>query len=120
MEDKVWLYDGEPEYVGINIADATPEEGGYLVALELEDGTTRLVATRQPAKYIAGWKTNVRRFGAPEIIKVRAAGPFLQYERIKRTMAGALASYLDESGAYRIDESTLDDAVSRVISALQS
>lgn len=49
---QAWLYDGRPEFVDVNVASATPEEGGYIVAMELATGAIRIAATRQPAKYV--------------------------------------------------------------------
>lgn len=99
-----WLYDGEPEYVDLNVGATSPVQGGYVVALELADGTIRLAATRHPAKYVTAWRHNVRRYGLPDVVRVLVSRPYLRYEAVKRGLASKLAEYKDEeSDAYRLD-----------------
>lgn len=100
----VWLYDGEPEYVGLNVGATSSVQGGYVVALELTNGTIRLAATRHPAKYVTAWRHNVRRCGLPDVVRVLVSRPYLRYEAVKRGLASMLAEHKDEeSDAYRLD-----------------
>ena len=90
---QTWLFDGKPEFVDVNVASATPMEGGYVIAMELSTGAVRLAATRQPAKYVSAWRHNVRRHGVPEIVRVLVSYPYLRYEAVKRVLAGLLADH---------------------------
>lgn len=101
---QAWLYDGRPEFVDVNVASAPPEEGGYIVAMELATGAIRIAATRQPAKYVNAWRHNVRRYGLPDIVRVLVSRPYLRYEAVKRGLAGLLADYKDaDSEAFQVE-----------------
>ncbi|TXF10349.1 hypothetical protein [Pelomicrobium methylotrophicum] len=67
---QLWLYDGRPEFVDVNVVSATSNEGGYVMAMELAKGTVRLASTRQPAKYVSAWHHNARRYGVPDVVRV--------------------------------------------------
>jgi len=115
-----WLYDGEPEYVDLNVEAALLEQGGYVVVLELTNGKLRLAATRHPAKYVKGWRHNVRRYGALDIVRVLVSRPYLRYEAAKRLLATKLAEYKDdESDAYRLDVETFKEKVKELTPLLQ-
>lgn len=110
-----WLYDGEPEYVDLNVGATSPVQGGYVVALELADGTIRLAATRHPAKYVTAWRHNVRRYGLPDVVRVLVSRPYLRYEAVKRGLASKLAEYKDEgSDAYRLNVETFTEKAREV------
>lgn len=110
-----WLYDGEPEYVDLNVEAALLEQGGYVVVLELTNGKLRLAATRHPAKYVKEWRHNVRRYGALDIVRVLVSRPYLRYEAAKRLLATKLAEYKDdESDAYRLDVETFKEKAREV------
>lgn len=114
----VWLYDGKPEYVDINVGATSLAEGGYIVALELENRTLRLAATCQPAKYITAWRHNVRRYGLPDVVRVLVSRPYLRYEAIRRGLASKLAEYKDEkSDAYRLDVDAFKEKANEMFSA---
>ncbi|TXF11188.1 hypothetical protein [Pelomicrobium methylotrophicum] len=91
----MWLYDGRPEFIDVNVASATPTEGGYVMAMELTNGAVRLAATRHPGRYVSAWRHNVRRYGAPDVVRVVVSRPYLRYEAVKRALAGLLAGYKD-------------------------
>jgi hypothetical protein len=108
--NQAWLFDGKPEFVDVNVASSTPVEGGYVVAMELTNGTIRLAATRQPAKYVSAWRHNVRRYGIPDIVRVLVSRPYLRYEAVKRGLAGLLAEYKNnDSDDFRVGIETLTE-----------
>jgi hypothetical protein len=105
---QAWLFDGKSEFIGVNVAAATPMEGGYVVAMKLTTGAIRLAATRQPAKYVSAWRHNVRRYGAPDIVRVLVSRPCLRYEAAKRCLTDLLANYKEaDSDAFRVDVDVL-------------
>lgn len=107
---QVWLFDGKPEFVDVNVAASTHVEGGYVVAMELTNGVIRLGATRQPAKYVSAWRHNVRRYGIPDIVRVLVSRPYLRYEAVKRGLAGLLSEYKDaDSETFRVGIETLNE-----------
>lgn len=87
----MWLYDGLPEHIGLSVRDASPLEGGYVVVFELDTGEVRMLATRFPAKYVASWKSNARRYGGGELRRVLVSKPHPRYERLKRMLTEMLA-----------------------------
>lgn len=100
--DHIWLYDGTPEYVDLNVGAASPVDGGFVMALEFTNQAIRLAATRDPAKYVTACRLSMKRYRLPDVARVLVAGPFLRYEAVKRSLAGLLAQYKDkESDAYR-------------------
>lgn len=111
----VWLYDGKPEYVDLNVGATSSVQGGYVLALELANGTIRLAATRHPAKYVTAWRHNVRRYGLSDVVRVLVSHPYLRYEAVKRGIASKLAEYKDEeSDAYRLDIETFTEKAREV------
>lgn len=100
-----WLYDGIPENVGLLIPDAAPEDGGYLLLAELQNGDVRMFATRFPARCVAGWKSTINKFGAGKLNRVLVSSPHIRYERIKRLViesaehegTSALDFYMDKT-----------------------
>lgn len=115
---QAWLYDGKPEFVDVNVASATPEEGGYIVAMELATGAIRIAATRQPAKYVSAWRHNVRRYGLPDIVRVLVSRPYLRYEAVKRGLTGMLADYKDaDSEAFQVGVDVLTAKAREMFSA---
>lgn len=114
----VWLFDGKPEYVDVNVASASSTEGGYIIALALADDAIRLAATRHPAKYVTAWRHNVRRYGLPDVVRVLVSRPHLRYEAVKRWFASNLAEHKDEeSDAYRLDVDAFTEKARDVFSA---
>jgi hypothetical protein len=114
-KDHVWLYDGTPEYVDLNIGSASPVDGGFVLALEFTNQVIRLAATRHPAKYVKAWRLNAKRYGLPDVARVLVAGPFLRYEVVKRSLAGLLAQHKDkDSDAYRPPRG-VDDITTMVV-----
>lgn len=110
-----WVYDGKPEYVDLNVEATSPVQGGYVVALELANGTIRLGASRYPAKYVTAWRHNVRRYGLPDVVRVLVSRPYLRYEAVKRGLASKLAEYKDEgSDAYRLNVETFTEKAREV------
>jgi len=102
--DKIWLFDGEPEHVDLNVNATSSVDGGYVMALELSSNAIRLAATRYPAKYITAWRNNARRYGLPDVVRVMISKPHLRYEAVKRGLARLMSDYKDdESDAYRMD-----------------
>lgn len=78
--------------------------------MELTNGTIRLAATRQPAKYVSAWRHNVRRYGIPDIVRVLVSRPYLRYEAVKRGLAGLLAEYKNnDSDDFRVGIETLTE-----------
>lgn len=103
----MWLYDGKPEYVNINVNDTNINEGGYIVAIELNSGNIRLAATRQPGKYLAVIKNNIMQYGSSNIVRVLISKPYMKYEAIKRAIAASLRDFLDEkSKSYNLNIDT--------------
>ena len=110
-----WVYDGKPEYVDLNVEATSSVQGGYVVALELTNGTIRLGASRHPAKYVTAWRHNVRRYGLPDVVRVLVSRPYLRYEAVKRGLASKLAEYKDEgSDAYRLNVETFTEKAREV------
>lgn len=110
-----WVYDGKPEYVDLNVEATSSVQGGYVVALELANGTIRLGASRHPAKYVTAWRHNVRRYGLPDVVRVLVSRPYLRYEAVKRGLASKLAEYKDEgSDAYRLNVETFTEKAREV------
>lgn len=110
QSSQVWLFDGKPEFVDVNVVPLTPVEGGYVVAMELTTGAIRLAATRHPAKYLSAMRHNVRRYGVPDIVRVLVSRPYLRYEAIKRGLAGLLAEYRDaDSETFLVSIETLTE-----------
>lgn len=102
--DKTWLFDGEPEYVDLNVEATSTIDGGYVMALKLASNAIRLAATRHPAKYVTAWRNNARRYGLPDVVRVMISKPHLRYEAVKRGLARVMSDYKDdESDAYRMD-----------------
>ncbi|WP_126448252.1 hypothetical protein [Sulfuricystis multivorans] len=115
--NKIWLYDGKPEYLDIRVGAASQVGCGYVVALELADGTIRLAATRNPAKYITAWRYNVKRYGLPDVVRVLVSKSYLRYEAVKRGIASNLIEYKDENtDVYRLDARTLTEKAQEVLS----
>jgi len=88
----VWLYDGDPEYIALQVSDASPTEGGYLVVFELENGETRVFATRHPSKYVAAWEKSSKLHGGLVLSRVVVSHPHPRYEKIKRSILKAMES----------------------------
>lgn len=106
----VWLFDGKPEYVDVNVASASSIEGGYIIALALADETIRLAATRHPAKYVTAWRHNVKRYGMPDVIRVLVSNPYIRYEAVKRSLVSLLSEHRDSnSDGYRLPIDTLTE-----------
>lgn len=95
----MWLYDGLPEHIGLSVRDATPIEGGYVVVFELENKEIRMLATRFPAKYVSSWRSQTKRHNGEELTRVLVSPPHPRYEKLKRTLAEALADDT-EGGAH--------------------
>lgn len=113
---KVWLFDGKPEFVDLNVPQSDPGEGGYLLALELKTGTVRLAATRQPARFVSAWLKNVRRYNIPDIVRVLVSYPHIRYETMKRTVAGLLAEHKDaETEDFRVGVKVVTEKVRAVL-----
>ncbi len=112
--NKAWLYDGGPEYVPIIIDHVL--EGGYIIALVLEDGIIRLSSTQNPSKLITAWNYNVRCRGATGISRVLVSRKFLRYESVKRVLVGKLHDYKTESGGYRLDVEAFTEKAREVFS----
>jgi hypothetical protein len=103
----VWVYDGTPEYLALNVEPASSIQGGYVLALELATRAIRLAATRCPAKYVTAWRLNAKRYGASDVdvTRVLVAGPFLRYEALKRSLVGRVAQYKDQgANGYRLPQ----------------
>jgi hypothetical protein len=113
-QQPAWLYDGEPEYVPIVIDHVL--EGGYIIALVLEDGIIRLSSTQNPSKLITAWNYSVRCRGATSISRVLVSRKFLRYESVKRVLAGKLCDYKTESGGYQMDVEALTEKAREVFS----
>jgi hypothetical protein len=114
-----WLFDGKPEFVDVNVASATPMEGGYVVAMELTTGAIHLAATRQPAKYVSAWRHNVRRYGVSDIVRVLVSHPYLRYEAVKRGLAALLAGYKDaDSEAFLVEIDILTAKAREIFAAV--
>jgi hypothetical protein len=94
----VWLYDGDPEFIGLRVGDATPDDGGYLVLFQLENGETRIFATRYPAKYVSMWRKNSKLHSGYEPERVLVSPPSIRYERIKRALTKMVSESMDECG----------------------
>ena len=94
----VWLFDGTPDEIGLNVQDASPVDGGYVVVFELENREVRMMATRFPAKYIASWRSNTRRYGGEELKRVLVSAPHPRYERLKKMLAANMASEAGPGG----------------------
>ncbi len=82
--DNTWIYEGPPEKISLLIPDADPADGGYVLLTELDNGVVRMFATRFPGRCVAGWMTQIRRFGGAKPSRVLVSSPHLLYERIKR------------------------------------
>lgn len=82
-----WLYDGDPDNIGLIIPDADPAEGGYILLAEQANGDVRLFATRFPGRSVAGWKTQIAKFGGKKFKRVLVSAAHIRYERIKRLVA---------------------------------
>ncbi len=97
----MWLYDGLPEHIGLSVRDATPIEGGYVVVFELENKEIRMLATRFPAKYVSSWRSQTKRHNGEELTRVLVSPPHPRYEKLKRTLAEALADDSDSGSCNR-------------------
>ncbi|MDP1573061.1 MAG: hypothetical protein Q8M09_08050 [Pseudomonadota bacterium] len=116
--DKTWLFDGEPEYVDLNVVATSSVDGGYVMVLELASNNIRLAATRHPAKYITAWRRKARRFGLPDVVRVMVSKPHLRYEAIKRGLARLMSDHKDEaSDAYRLGRAEVTQKAREVFEA---
>lgn len=114
----VWLFDGKPEYVDVNVASASSTEGGYIIALALADDTIRLAATRHPAKYVTAWRHNVKRYGLPDVIRVLVSKPYIRYEAVKRSLVSLLSEHRDhDSDGYRLAVDSLTEKARAMLTA---
>lgn len=82
-----WLYDGDPDNIGLVIPDADPAEGGYILLAEQTNGNVKLFATRFPGRSVAGWKSQITKFGGQKFKRVLVSAAHIRYERIKRLVA---------------------------------
>lgn len=115
-EQPVWIYDGKPEYVDVNVAPVHSPEGGYIILLALADGTIRLAATLHPAKYITNWRYNSKRYGVPDVVRVLVSTPFLRYEAIKRRLTSLLSEHSDNnSDRYRLPIDIMKEKVQTML-----
>lgn len=115
QEQKVWVYDGIPEYVAINIEPTLSVQGGYVLALKLTSDVVRIAATRNPSKYVTTWRRNAKCYGAPDVARVLVAGPFLRYEAVKRTLVSRVAQYKDQGAdVYRLPHG-VDDLTAMIM-----
>lgn len=106
QSQRVWMFDGIPDHVDRNVSTTTT--GGYILAVELSDGTTRIASTSYPAKYVANWRANVRRFNVPPIARVLISWPLLRYSALKRALVKDISSAeTTETGVFKIDAPTL-------------
>lgn len=113
----IWLYDGVPQQADLMVSATPSVEGGYVMVMELDNGQTRLAATRHPGKYVTSWLQFVRRYGSPEIRRLAISHPQLRYEAIKRGIAKQwLASRNEDLDAYDVPlESMLASAESIIV-----
>lgn len=113
----VWLYDGTPEFLDVNVAPASLLDGGHVMIVMLANGDIRLAATRSPGKYITSLRYQGRRFGLPEIeiVRVVVTKPHLRYEAIKRVLAVRLGAHeSDAPGVYRADVERIKQMVEEI------
>jgi hypothetical protein len=114
----VWIYDGIPEHVDLNVVATTSVEGGYVLAMQLSNDTIRLAATRHPSKYITAWRYNVRRYSVPDVVRVLVSKPHLRYEAVKRGLAGKLSECKDaDSDVYLLEVDALTQKAQEVFEA---
>lgn len=112
----IWLYDGTPQQADLMVSATPSVEGGYVMVMELENGQTRLAATRHPGKYVTSWQQFVRRYGSPEIRRLAISRPHLRYEAIKRGIAKQwLESRNDDLDAYDVPMDTLMASAETII-----
>lgn len=102
LSTDVWLYDGIPENISLQVDPLSPEQGGYVLVLHFGQNDLRLAATRNPAHYMAGWRHTAKRYGLTEADRVLISRPHLRYEAVKRRLSSLLADHADQSGVYRI------------------
>lgn len=99
----LWLYDGDPDKTAVKIPSASCAEGGHIMLMALLDGTTRLVASRYPGKYVTAWRQNVLRNGASAMTRFCVSPPHLLYEAIKRDIAKPIVDFRsDEPDSYEV------------------
>lgn len=80
-----WLYQGPINKIAVAVDPAPKASGGYVIALQLSNGKTRLAASRAPARYV-GIITNSMRSLDDEVSvkRVFISHYMARYETVKR------------------------------------
>jgi hypothetical protein len=113
-----WLYTGAPDHIGLVVPPAPMAEGGHVVALTLPNGTIRLMATRDPARYVGQVLHQVDGFGGEtDGVKVFVSVRHYQYQAIKRWIARHLDEHRIGSDAFDVPFAVLARRVNEAFSA---
>lgn len=108
LRDRAWIYEGALENVGLVVQVNPAGEGGHVVALKLSNGIIRLMATRDPVRYIAQVRNQAGSFGSQaEVKQVFVSARHYQYQAIKRWLAQMIGPHRIGPDAYEIPIATL-------------
>jgi hypothetical protein len=113
-----WLYSGAPDHIGLVVPAAPMAEGGHVVALTLPNGTIRLMATRDPARYVGQVLHQVDGFGGEiDGVRVSVSVRHYQYQAIKRWVARHLDEHRVGADSFNVPFAVLTRRVNEAFSA---
>ena len=98
VQQKPWVYLGDPDLVDLVVGKADLSCGGHLIAFLMADGAIRIGASIHPAQYINRLAVQLRQMGGTPIKSVMVSKPCLRHEAVRRKLVERLRNYHD-SGA---------------------
>lgn len=103
-----WLYQGPISKIAVAVDPAPKASGGYVIALQLSNGATRLAASRAPAQYVGVIANSIRSSDDDMSVKrVFISHYMARYETVKRWIG-------QELKAQKIGPETYDAPISVV------
>lgn len=113
-----WLYEGPPEKIALSIEAAPQTEGGYVVALKLTNGVTRILASRDPVRYVGQLQNQLSNFGNnTRVSEVMVSMRNYQYQAIKRWVGKTLVDFKVGPDSYNVESAVLTRQINEAFQA---
>lgn len=115
-----WLYQGPVNKIAVAVDPAPKSSGGYVIALELSNGATRIAASRDPARYITQLMNSMRSLGFnAEVSRVFISHYLARYEAIKRWIGQELVPHKIGPDTYDIPINIVTRKLSEAVSTAE-
>lgn len=113
-----WLYQGAISKIAVAVDPAPKSSGGYVIALSLSNGTTRLAASRDPARYVAQLLNTIRSLGGDlEVSQAFISHYHPRYEPIKRWIGQELMEHKVGPDAYSVPINIVSRKLTEAVAA---